>query len=390
MRILYINDELATSDGSNYHANGILSNLQTILGTDNVRSYPQPRDGSSVSTSHKNLKLQKKHKNLLQLIRMFRKTILSYARSRQLCQELEQSSWTPTHILARTIMFDNTALLVARHFGAKLICEANAPMYHEHCVINGLPFQKAVEHWEKNLLQKSDSVYVVSDSCRDMICQHYNLDPSRFLTIPNGYMPSLYSYEDSRREQIRNQIRKQEAFPDKFVVTFIGSLKPWHGINQLCQVAHMLANQPHIHFLVIGDGSEREWVEKYCSSHNNMTYKGKLNLSDMSQYLLSADLGIMPYEKMDSFYFSPLKMFDMIGATLPFIGTDQGQIHQVCSKFLTNDFLIKDCTPEAVCKQILSIADNPAIHAQMKSSLKDAAPQMTWNQRTQSLISQIQ
>jgi len=390
MRILYINDELTTSDGSNYHANGILSNLQNILGPDNVRCYPQPRDGSSVGTSHRNLKLQKKHKNLLQLIRIFRKTILSHVRSRQLCRDLEQSGWTPTHILARTIMFDNTALLTARHFGAKLICEANAPMYHEHCVINHLPFQKAVEHWEKNLLQKSDSVYVVSDGCRDMLCEHYGLEASRFLVIPNGYMPSLYSYEDSRREEIRAQIRKQEVFSDKFVVTFIGSLKPWHGINQLCKIAHMLTDHPRIHFLVIGDGSEREHVETYCSTHNNMTYKGKLNLSEMSKYLVSADLGIMPYEKMDAFYFSPLKMFDMIGATLPFIGTDQGQINEICTRFLNTDFLIKDCTPEAICKQILSIAENPAIHAQMKSSLRDAAPKMTWNQRTQSLISHIQ
>ena len=389
MHILYINDELSTADGSNYHANGILRNLKHILGKDNVRSFPQAVDGSQMHTNHTNLNLQKKHKNIMQLIRIFRKTILSYTRSRRLCHELEQSGWIPTHILARTIMFDTTALMVARHFNAKLICEVNTPMYYEHCIMNHLPFQKVVEHWEKKLLIHSDSIYVVSNVCRDMLCEHYGVEPSRFIVVPNGYMKNLYPLQDSNREEIRCQIRSRENLSDKFVVTFIGSLKPWHGIGLLCQVAQLLASDSRIHFLVAGDGSERGQVEAYCSTHNNMTYKGKLPLSEMSEYLTASDLGIMPYAKMNNFYFSPLKMFDMIGAGLPFIGTDQGQIHDICAELLNENFLIQDCNPVAVSQQIIKLVESPSIHEQMKEKVCTVQQSMTWENRTSALLDRI-
>lgn len=389
MRILYINDELATADGSNYHANGILRNLENILGKDNVRSFPQAVDGSRMHTDHTSLNLQKKHKNIMQLIRIFRKTFLSYTRSRRLCRELEQSGWIPTHILARTIMFDTTALLVARHFKAKLVCEVNTPMYYEHCIMNHLPFQKVVEYWEKKLLNHSDSIYVVSNVCRDMLSEHYGIEPSKFIVIPNGYMNDLYPIQSSQREAIRDQIRNKENLSGKFVVTFIGSLKPWHGIGLLCQVAELLASDSRIHFLVAGDGSEREQVENYCATHNNMTYKGKLPLSEMSGYLTASDLGIMPYAKMNHFYFSPLKMFDMIGAELPFIGTDQGQIHDICSELLNENFLIQDCDPIAVSQQIIQLAESPSILEQMKEKVSAVQRSMTWESRTRMLLDRI-
>lgn len=389
MRILYINDELATADGSNYHANGILSCLQVLLGTENVKAFPQAVDGSRIHTNHTSISRKQKHKKLLQFIRLFRKKIMSHVRSRRIIKELKKSGWTPTHILGRTVMFDNTPLLVARHFGAKLICEVNTPMYYEHCIMNKLPLQHSVEHWEKGILQKSDYIYVVSSVCRDMLCKHYNLGNDKFLVIPNGYNEALYPTDYSARNQKRNNIRSKEHLENKFVITFIGSLKPWHGINRLCQIADVLKEHTDIHFMVAGDGSERDRVEAYCSTHSNMTYKGKLPLTDMSEYLSASDLGIMPYEFMNNFYFSPLKMFDMIGAALPFIGTNQGQIHEICTEFLNDTFLINTLEDEKLSEQILNIAHNPKLYRDMQNALAQSRINMTWKGRTETLIQGI-
>lgn len=389
MRILYINDELATADGSNYHANGILSCLQELLGAENVRSFPQAIDGSQVHTDHASISRNQKHKKLLQFIRLFRKKAMSHVRSRRIIKDFKKSGWTPTHVLGRTVMFDNTPLLVAKHFGAKLICEVNTPMYYEHCIMNKLPLQKSVERWEKKILQKSDYIYVVSAVCRDMLCNHYNLDAANFLVIPNGYDDSLYPENSAMYTDKRNTIRQNEHLEDKFIITFIGSLKPWHGINSLCRIADVMKEHTDIHFIVAGDGSERAQVETYCSTHSNMTYKGKLPLTEMSYYLAASDLGIMPYAFMDNFYFSPLKMFDMIGAALPFIGTNQGQIHDICTEFLTDTFLIDRLDDSALSEQILNIVKNPSVYEDMKTVLKQACPDMTWKKRTETLIRKI-
>lgn len=389
MNILYINDELATNDGSNYHALGILNNLKQTLGAASVRAFPAPIDGSSVQSNHNSFKLRERYKFLMQLIRIVRKTVLSYTRSIKLYRQLAQEQWAPDYVLARSVIFDTTAILTAKLFKAKLIYEVNTPMYYEHCVMNNLPFSKAIEHWEQKILFKADYIYTVSNVCRDMLCEHYRCTRDKFIVIPNGYMEELYQAASTSKEQIRTTVRAAENLTDKFVVTFIGSLKKWHGIDLLCQIADALENNSQIHFVVAGDGQEFGQIEQYCKTHHNMTYKGKLDLQEMSRYLFASDLGIMPYQKADNFYFSPLKMYDMIGAGLPFIGTAQGQIQEICTEFLNQDFLITDSCAASVCRQIECLASNPEKYQAMQSTLKTARKSMTWAARVDALLKQL-
>lgn len=389
MNILYINDELATNDGSNYHALGILNNLQKQLGTDCVRCYPDPLDGSKQKVNHSSIKRREKYKLALQLIRIIRKTILSYTRYRSICQKLKAENWKPTHVLARSVIFDTTAIRVARYFRAKLIFEVNAPLYYEQCIINKLPLAHAVKHWEHTILKKADLIYSVSDICRDMLLEQYPDVKTDFVVIPNGYMDELYSMPNTKKNKIRNTIRSKENLDSKFVITFIGSLKKWHGISFLCELASYFESNPAYHFLVIGDGSERNTVVEHCKKHNNMTYVGKLDSIQMAEYLLASDLGIMPYEKNNKFYFSPLKMYDMIGSSLPFIGTDQGQIHDIAVTYLNKDFLIENFSITNIYNQIIDISTDNTKYQNMQTLLTDACKKSSWNYRAIQLISAL-
>lgn len=389
MRILYINDELATGDGSNYHALGIWNALKASLGENNVRAFPAPADGSGARLNHKILHMKERLKFPLQIIRIIRKNLLSRRRAKQLIRQLETEGFIPTHILSRTVLFDTTALRVSRYFRARLISEFNAPMYYEHGVTGALPLAGAMERWERKILTRSDLIYTVSDVCRDMLCTHYHMPRDKFRTIPNGYMSSLFAADIPERESLRRKIRTQENFPDKFVVTFVGSLKKWHGIDSLCGLAEYLKENKDFHFLVIGDGSEHGQIEDYCRTHDNMTYKGKLSLKKMSEYLYASDLGIMPYHKMEAFYFSPLKLYDMIGAGLPFIGTDQGQIAQICRENLSGDFLFRDCEPELMAEKLLSIASHPETYQAMTKAVRKVRESMSWEARTALLLQEI-
>lgn len=386
MKILYLNDELATNDGSNYHALGILNNLQQLLDEDCIRPFPSPIDGSEKSINHKTLMLQERFKRSLQLMRIIRKKILSRTRCSSIIHSLQLEGWHPTHIIARSVIFDTTAIHLAKHFHAKLIYEVNAPLYYEQCVINHLPFTTAVKKWENTILQKADLIYTVSYTSQQMLLSQYNCTKTKFIVIPNGYKKELFDHSLGERQKLRTLIRTKEHWQQKFVITFIGSLKRWHGISFLCQLAARFEANPQFHFLVIGDGSEQESILQYCCIHTNMTYKGKLNSQEMSNYLLASDLGIMPYIKMNNFYFSPLKMYDMIGAGLPFIGTNQGQIQEVATTLLTEDFLIKHFTIEDTYKQIVSLASNQALYHAMQETVSQMAPKVTWKQRTLTLL----
>lgn len=384
MKLLYINDELATGDGSNSHAVGMLRAFESILGKNNVISYPQPQDGSGNPVNLGANKLKSKLKAPLAVVRYFRKKYLSIKRSNEICRELASKGFSPTHILARSTDFDVTAIYVSKKCKAKLIYEINTPMFYERGVLKKEPMVKQIEAWEKRIIDASDSVYVVSNICRDMLCDHYHLPKDKFVVIPNGYMGELYHESDEERKEIRNKIRANHGLTDKFVVTFVGSLKIWHGIQSFCETAQAMEAEEDVVFLVLGDGEMHDMIADYANKHNNMVFKGKVNLETMKQYLYASDLGIMPYEKQDNFYYSPLKMYDMIGAGLPFIGTSVGQIKEVCRAFGFENSLIPDNKTETLVLSIRNSRKMLGIYGNLIRR-KD----VTWMDRANELMTEI-
>lgn len=390
MKLLYINDELATGDGSNSHAVGMLRAFESILGKNNVVAYPQPQDGSSKPVNLGANKLKSKLRAPLAVVRYFRKKYLSMKKCKEICRELTEKEFTPTHILARSTDFDVTAIHVAKRFHAKLIYEVNTPMFYERGVLKKEPMVKQIEAWEKSIIDAADFVYVVSNICRDMLCDHYHVPKEKFLVIPNGYMGELYHESDGERKKIREKIRANEGLTNKFVVTFVGSLKIWHGIQSFCDTAQAMKEEKDVIFLVLGDGEMHDMIADYAKTHSNMIFKGKVNLETMKEYLYASDLGIMPYEKKENFYYSPLKMYDMIGAGLPFIGTSVGQIEEYSLSELSDAFLCNNPSVDSFCAEIRNLKSNSIKLENMQHQVNERKEYASWERRSQNLLRAIQ
>ena len=385
MRLLYLNNELAVADGCNAHALGMLNALKRKIGEDNIFTYPKPQDCSGKQNNKNISKYKNKLSSLLQVARFYRKSIKSIVLANKLCKIMKKKHFIPTHILVRSSVFETTALIIAKKTGAKLICEMNTPFYYEWCITRKLPLRKKVEQWEKNMLFKADYVYAVSTTLKQMYIKHYEIDEKKILVVPNGFDKNLYLDWTNSYKNIRDKIRKKENIQDKFVVTFIGSLKVWHGIERLCKVAEKLQAYNDIHFLVLGDGEMKFLIENYISSHNNMTFVGKLDYQKMKEYIYASDLGIMPYISNEDFYFSPLKMYDMIGGYLPFIGTSIGQITEVCHQSLTSDFLVEN-TEKAFVDGIIKIHSSDVLYKKMQNIIIKQHNSFTWDERASRLL----
>ncbi len=386
MKLLYINDELATGDGSNYHALGMLKSFEKILGEENVCSFPKAQDGSGKPVNHAAGGLRHRFKGTLQFIRFFRKKYLSIKRSKQIIKELNIENFKPTYIVARSTVFDITAMYVARAFGAKLVYEFNTPEFYERGVIKEEPLVGAIERWEKKVINASDWIYINSNICRDMLCDHYGIDRDKFLVIPNGYMSELYFENKEEQLKVRNEIREKENIKNKFVITFVGSLKVWHGIQSFCEIAENMEKTKNVVFLVLGDGEMHEMIANYVSNHDNMIFKGKVNLETMKRYLYASDLGIMPYAMQECFYYSPLKMFDMIGAELPFIGTAVGQIKEFCENELNDKFLVHD---PSIDTYVSKINESIQYISEMRREIENIKDKHSWKNRANILIDSI-
>lgn len=389
MKLLYLNNELAVADGCNAHALGMLNAMKRKIGESNIYTYPQPEDCSAKQDSKRVSSFKDNFAGLLQYVRYYRKSIKSYRLAKQLLKDMQEKGFCPTHIWVRSSVFETTAIYIAKATGAKLICEMNTPFYYEWCVTRKLPLRDKVEKWEKNLLHKADYIYVVSEKLKEMYIEHYALADEKFIVVPNGYDKELYSDWNECYEIIRRDIRKSEGLEDKFVVTFIGSLKVWHGIDRFCEVARKMEDYNKVHFMVLGDGEMRSLIQEYVSEHTNMTFAGKLDYQTMKKYIYASDLGVMPYTMTENFYFSPLKMYDMIGGHLPFIGTNVGQILDVCKTQLDHRFVVKDNSTDALVSAIRNIIGDVSLYSGMQCLIDEKISEFTWDARAQVLIEKI-
>jgi glycosyltransferase involved in cell wall biosynthesis len=145
--------------------------------------------------------------------------------------------------------------------------------------------------------------------------------------ISNGVDPKLFF-----PDQQGNHIRQSMGLDGKFVVTYAGALGVANDIPTVLQAAAMLKDHDGIRFFLVGDGKERENLERLAAEQHltNVIFAGARPKAEIPHLLAASDACIACLQDIPMFTTTyPNKVFDYMAAGRPTLLAIDGVIRQV-------------------------------------------------------------
>jgi glycosyltransferase involved in cell wall biosynthesis len=239
-----------------------------------------------------------------------------------LMAQLDKHAGGADLIYERHSLWSLAGLCFARRKGIPYFLELNAPLSVQQREYRELNLVEVAATIENVVLSSADLVLATSSALVD---HAHACGASRRSTrvIPCGVSADLFDGVEDRKT----------PDPNRFVLGFVGSLKPWHGIEILLESflrLHEIFDGYRL--LIVGDGPMREWIDSFCRDHgleSYVTMTGNVDHDSVGSYLAEMDAGLAPYPELTAFYFSPLKVWEYAAAGVPVVASASGEIADV-------------------------------------------------------------
>jgi colanic acid biosynthesis glycosyl transferase WcaI len=211
--------------------------------------------------------------------------------------------------------------------------------------------------WLETLLYRSAAGIVVnSRTFIDHIAQR-GIPRERMELVYNGIDTTLFCPQPRDDALLR-----KHGLEDKFVVAYIGTLGLAHGVETLLDAAERLADQPDLHFLIIGDGAARAKLEARVArrGQTNVTLLGLRPRSEIPSWIASIDLLVVLLRDLSIFAsVIPSKIFEFCAQERPvLVSTPKGEIRSLVERADAARSVDAE-QPEALAEAILACRRDP-------------------------------
>lgn len=142
------------------------------------------------------------------------------------------------------------------------------------------------------------------------------------------YFPN---WADLALRQIENGELKIDNFewPNGFIVMFAGNIGEAQDFDHIMEAAFKLKDHQDIHFVFVGDGRKRPWVESYCKDHHlqdTVHWVGSHPIEAMPFFFEKADVMLMTLMDIKIFNLTaPAKLQAYMSAGKPILAMMNGE-----------------------------------------------------------------
>jgi glycosyltransferase involved in cell wall biosynthesis len=294
-----------------------------------------------------------------------------------LLAELTARGFRPQLIYERHALFSTAGVGIAARLGCPRVLEVNAPLAEEQKRFRGLSLEALARRMEVDSFRGAAAIVAVSEQVRSYIQETSGVTRDRLHVIANGVDVARFA-RPAGREELRRRLGYAGG---DCAIGFIGSFKPWHGTALLLEVFEEIAAvRGGAHLFAVGDGPQRASLcERAAASSygSRVSLPGRVPHAQIPTWVAAADIIAAPYDAIDKFYFSPLKVLEALAGGKPVVAPRVGQLEDLIEDGRTG--LLYPPGDAVACRDaILALIDDPAARRRMGRAAHISAAGQSW------------
>ncbi len=210
---------------------------------------------------------------------------------------------------------------------------------------------KILEFLEVLMYKRAAAIIGVSDPFVEII-NAKGISKDKIKIIKNGVDLSLFTpleYDKKLAEELN--------LTGKFVIAYFGTFGLAHALDKVLLAAYKLKDNAKIHFLLIGDGAEREKLNRMKKEFQltNVSILPMIKKSELKKYYSISDLMLVPLRNLPLFDSAlPSKMFEIMAMKKPILTTVKGEAQKLVENAETGKYAEPE-NPEAMAEAIKEI-----------------------------------
>jgi len=299
-------------------------------------------------------------------------------------------AFEPDLVYERLSLMSVGAARLAAELAVPRLVEVNAPIVEEWARHRTLQLVEVATERERLTLADAQVIAVSAPLARWALAR----GARRATVITNGVDANRFRPPTSADDAAdRYALRAQLGLRGADVVGFVGSLKPWHGVDVLLDaVARTAPRRPTLRLLIVGDGPQRasltEQIER-LGLGGRVVFTGAVPAEAVPRYVATVDVATAPFLPSDDFYFSPLKVAEAMACGRALIASRVGPVETMAADAA---MLVEAGNPVALADAIRTLLTDPARRAQLGAAARRrAVEQLSWDgviERTLALVAE--